>query len=191
MKILSIFGVSVLNLAMTGYYYRLIYTKKIRPSLAMWVFFTLAVGISLLSYMKAGNHSLWDNVLNTTDLFFVSSVMVSILLFGDSSTRFNRFDTGCLIVVGLIVVFWLFTQNHLITNLLVQGILIIAYFPVVNRMVKTKENHESYLIWAGMLLAAALALLSARGELAVIYSLRAVVCIALLMTLMYRTDTGN
>jgi len=173
---------------MTGYYYWLIYNKKIRPSLAMWVFFTLAVGISLVTYMKQGDHSLWDNILNTTDLFFVSSVTVSILLFGDSSTRFNRFDIGCLLFVLLILAFWLFTQNHLITNLLVQGILVIAYFPVISRMINTKVNSESYIIRGGMLLAAGLALISSKGDLAYIYSARAVISIVLLMALMFWTD---
>lgn len=188
MKTFSILSVSFLNLAMAIYYYWLIYNKKIKPALAMWVFFTLAVGISLMTYMKQGNYSLWDNVLNTTDLFFVSSVALSILLFGDRSTRFNKFDLGCVLVVVLILIFWLFTQNHLITNLMVQGILVIAYFPVLKRMATTKENNESYLIWAGMLLTSLLALISTKGGLALIYTGRAVVCIVLLMLFMIWTD---
>lgn len=188
MKTFSILSVSFLNLAMAIYYYWLIYNKKIKPALAMWVFFTLAVGISLMTYMKQGNYSLWDNVLNTTDLFFVSSIALSILLFGDRSTRFNKFDLGCVLVVILILIFWLFTQNHLITNLMVQGILVIAYFPVLKRMATTKENNESYLIWAGMLLTSLLALISTKGGLALIYTGRAVVCIVLLMMFMIWTD---
>lgn len=191
MKTLSIFSVAFLNLAMAIYYYWLIYNKKIQPALAMWAFFTLAVGISLLTYMKQGNQSLWDNVLNTTDLFFVSSVTISILLFGDRSTRFNKFDLGCMAVVLLILIFWLFTQNHYITNLLVQGILVIAYFPVISRMVTTKENNESYLLWAGMLLASLLALLSTKGGLANVYTIRAVISILLLMGLMYWVDSKH
>lgn len=173
---------------MAVYYYWLIYNKKIRPSLAMWVFFTLAVGMSLFTYMKDGQHSPWDNVLNTTDLVFVSSVTVSIVLFGDRSTRFNRFDLVCLLVVALIVVFWFITENNVVTHLMVQGILVIAYFPVVTRMIRTRENNESYLLWSGMLLAALLALLSTRGSLALIYTGRAVVCIILLMLIMARVD---
>lgn len=188
MKLISIFGVSFLNLAMIIYYYWLIYNKKIRPSLAMWVFFTLAVGMSLFAYMKQDSHSLWDNVLNTTDLFFVGSVTLSIILFGDRSTRFNRFDLGCLVVVALIVVFWFITHNHVITHLMVQGILVIAYFPVVSRMIRTKENNESYLIWGEMLLAAVLALFSTTGELAIVYTVRAVISITLLMGLMFWVD---
>ena len=188
MKLFSVFAVSALNLTLAVYYYRLISKNKIRPSLAMWVFFTLAVGMSLFTYIREDSHSIWDNVLNTTDLVFVSAVTVSILLFGDHSTRFNRFDLFCLGAVALIIAFWLITRNHLITNLLVQGILVIAYFPVVNRMLHTGENHESYLIWGGMLLTALLALLSVDGELALIYTLRAVISILLLIGLMYYTD---
>jgi hypothetical protein len=176
---------------MAIYYYWLIYNKKIRPSLAMWVFFTLAVGMSLFTFLKEGNHSPWDNVLNTTDLLFVSSVTVSIVLFGDRSTRFNRFDLGCLLVVALIVVFWFITRNNVTTHLMVQGILVIAYFPVVNRMIRTRENNESYLLWGGMLLAALLALLSTEGSLALIYTARAVVCIVMLMMIMLWVDRNK
>jgi len=111
MKLLSVFSVSVLNLILSLYYYWLIYHKKIKPSLAMWVFFTLAVGLSLITYMKEGSYSLWDNVLNTTDLFFVSTVSLSILLFGDRSSRFNRFDLFCLGAVAGIVIFWFVTKT--------------------------------------------------------------------------------
>lgn len=173
---------------MAVYYYWLIYNKKIRPSLAMWSFFTLAVGMSLITYLREGNHSPWDNILNTTDLLFVSSVTLSILLFGDPSTRFNRFDLGCLLFVALIVIFWFITDNNVITHLMVQGILVIAYFPVVNRMVRTRENNESYLLWGGMLLASVLALFSVKGSLAIVYTSRAVVCIILLMVIMAWTD---
>jgi len=188
LKLISIFGVSFLNLALAVYYYWLIYQKKIKPSLAMWVFFTLAVSMSLFAYLKQDSYSLWDNVLNTTDLFFVSSVTLSIILFGDRSTRFNRFDLGCLLVVALIVAFWFITHNHVITHLMVQGILVIAYFPVISRMIRTKENNESYLIWGGMLLAAVLALFSTTGGLAIVYTVRAVISIILLMGLMIWVD---
>jgi len=154
----------------------------------MWVFFTLAVSMSLFAYLKQDSYSLWDNVLNTTDLFFVSSVTLSIILFGDRSTRFNRFDLGCLLVVALIVAFWFITHNHVITHLMVQGILVIAYFPVISRMIRTKENNESYLIWGGMLLAAVLALFSTTGGLAIVYTVRAVISIILLMGLMIWVD---
>jgi len=154
----------------------------------MWIFFTIAVGISLTTYMKADHFSLLDNILNTTDLALTAIISIAIYLFGDHTTRFSRFDKGCLIAVSIIVLFWFVTKNHVITHTLTQGILVIAYFPVISRLWKTRENGESFLIWSGMLLAPLLSLLSSKGMLATIYSVRAIVCISILMILMLRVE---
>ena len=188
MRLFFILAVSLLDLVLAVYFYYLISRKKIRPSLAMWVFFFLAISMSLFTYLKNDEYSALDNILNTADLFFVASVTLSILIFGDAHSRFNRFDKGCLIVVAGILVFWLFTQNHYVTNILVQGILVVAYFPVVNRMVTSGENHESYLIWGGMLLAGFLAIPISEGSLAFIYITRTILSIVGLLGLMLYVD---
>lgn len=154
----------------------------------MWIFFTIAVAISLTTYMESANFSLLDNILNTTDLALTAIVSIAIYLFGDHSTRFSRFDKACLIAVLVIVVFWFITKNHFLTHALTQGILVIAYFPVLSRLWKTKKNGESFLIWTGMLLAPMLSLISSKGTLATIYSVRAIVCISVLMLLMLRVE---
>ncbi|MBV5312209.1 MAG: hypothetical protein JZU47_02875 [Prolixibacteraceae bacterium] len=185
---LSIGSVSVLNLAITCWYCWLTYKQKIKPALAMWIFFTIAVGISLLTYMKSDHFSLLDNILNTTDLALTTIVSIAIYLFGDHTTRFSRFDKGCLVAVLVIVLFWVVTKNHIVTHALTQGILVIAYFPVISRLWKTRENGESFVIWIGMLLAPVLSLLSSKGTLATIYSVRAIVCILVLLLLMLRVE---
>jgi hypothetical protein len=185
---ISIVSVSLLNLTITIWYCWLTYKQKIKPALAMWIFFTVAVGISLTTYMKSDNFSFLDNILNTTDLALTAIISGAIYLFGDHTTRFSRFDKGCLIAVAVIVLFWFITKNHIITHALTQGILVIAYFPVISRLWKTKENSESFLIWTGMLLAPVLSLLSSKGVLATIYSVRAIVCITILMLLMLRVE---
>jgi len=185
---ISIISVSLLNLAITFWYCWLTYKQRIKPALAMWIFFTIAVGISLATYMKADHFSLLDNILNTTDLALTAIISIAIYLFGDHTTRFSRFDKGCLIAVSIIVLFWFVTKNHVVTHTLTQGILVIAYFPVISRLWKTRENGESFLIWTGMLLAPALSLLSSKGSLATVYSVRAIVCISILMILMLRVE---
>lgn len=185
---ISIAGVALLNLSIAGSYCWLTYKQKIKPALAMWIFFTIAVAISLFTYLKSDNFTLWDNILNTTDLLLAVSVSVAIYFFGDHTTRFSRFDVGCLVAVMIILLFYLITKNHVITHTLTQGILIIAYFPVLSRLWKTRENGESFVVWTGMLLAPLLSLLSSKGTLATIYSVRAVVCITILMLLMLRVE---
>jgi hypothetical protein len=59
---------------------------------------------------------------------------------------------------------------------------------VISRLWKTRENGESFLIWIGMMLAPILSLLSSKGLLATIYSVRAIVCIFFLLMLMLRVE---
>lgn len=184
----SIVSVSALNLLITVWYSWLTYRQKIKPALAMWIFFTIAVAISLGTYIQSGQFSLMDNILNTTDLLLTATVTLSIIMFGDSSTRFSRFDKGCLLAVLFILVFWFVTKNYFVTHLLTQAILVIAYFPVVHRLWNTRQNSESFLIWTGMLIAPALSLLSSKGNLATIYSVRAMICVLALMALMFRVE---
>ena len=156
--------------------------------MAMWVFFSIAVGGSLVTYLSSGDYSFLDNVQNTTDLVFVVTVTVFVFIFGDRSTRFNRFDLGCLIAVLVIVVLWLIFQNHVVSNLSIQAILVIAYFPVISRMWKSKKNTESFVVWIGLFLAPCISLLSSKGVLATIYSLRAIISISFLLALMVRAE---
>jgi hypothetical protein len=178
----------LLNLAIIGYYSWLTYKQKIKPALAMWLFFTIAVAISLVTYLKSGKFSLLDNILNTADLVQVSVISIVIWFFGDHTSRFTRFDKGCLVAVMAIMLFWMVTKNHIVTHTLTQAIMVIAYFPVISRLWETHKNTESFVPWIGMLLAPVLSLLSSKGTLATIYSVRAIVCIVVLMLLMLRVE---
>jgi len=154
----------------------------------MWTFFSLAVGISLVTYFAEGNYSISDNILNVTDLILVVCVSIAILIWGDSTTRFNRFDVGCLVAVIGIIAFWAISNNHVITNYSVQTIMVISYFPVLTRMAKQKKNTEAFSIWIALLLAAGISLFASKGWLASVYAIRAIVCTGALLLLMVRIE---
>lgn len=184
MKLFSIFSVILIIIFLTIRYTTLVVQKKVKPALAMWIMFSVAVGMSLITYLAEGNYGFLDNILNTVDLIYVLTISGAIIFFGDKSSKITRFDLACLAAVLLIVVFWIFTQNHLVTNFFIQSILVIAYFPVIQRMLKTRENSESFLIWGGMLIAPVFSLLSSKGMLATVYAVRAIICVGLLLLLM-------
>ena len=191
MQHFSAITVSVINIIIATTYLVLLIKKKIKPALAMWLFFSMAVSMSLITYLKEGNYGFWDNALNTTDLFMTTFVTIAIFIFGDKSTKFNKFDLGCLGVVGLIIIFWIITQNHVLTNLGIQLILVIAYFPVIKRMLKANENTESFFVWILLMVAPFVSLISSKGSLATIYAVRAILCTGLLLLLMIRIESQN
>jgi len=191
MKEFSIISVSIINIIIGLRYCILIYKNKIKPALAMWSFFTLAVAMSLITYMAEGNFSLLDNILNTTDLILVSTVSVMIYIYGDKSSRFTSFDKGCLVAVALITLFWFITKTHYLSHIMIQGVLVIAYFPVIRRLWQSKENTEPFSVWILLMIAPIFALLSSKGILASVYSYRAIVSTGLLLILMLRIEYLN
>lgn len=184
MKTFSILSVTIITVLLAVSYISQLLKKQIKPALAMWVMFSIAVAMSLITYLKEGNYGFTDNILNSVDVIYVITVSVAIAIWGDHTSKITRFDLGCLIVVGLIVVFWLFTQNHLVTNFMIQTILVIAYFPVVKRLFETRKNTEPFLIWFGMMIAPVFSLLSSKGLLATVYSVRAIICVGTLLLIM-------
>ena len=187
-KLLVNIIVSGINVFILARYIYLLYHKRISPSLAMWTFFSLAVGISLFTYFAESHHNISDNILNFTDLILVVSVSVAILVWGDKSTRFNRFDVGCLLAVMAILVFWIISSNHVVTNYAVQSIMVISYFPVYARMSSQKQNTEAFSVWMMMMAVAGISLFASEGRLASVYAIRAIICTGTLLLLMLRIE---
>jgi len=188
MREFSIAAVVTTNVLIGVRYCWLISKGRISPALAMWVFFTIATIGSLLTYLAEGDFGLLDNILNTADIVMVGTVAIWIALFGDRSTRFTRFDLGCLAAVLIIVVVWAVTHQHVVAHSAIQAILVIAYFPVVKRMLRSNRNTESFFMWIGLLLAPIFSLLSSEGTLATVYAVRAIVCTSTLLALMIRAE---
>lgn len=187
-KLLINIIISFFNVFILSRYIYLLYHKKISPSLAMWVFFTLAIGISLFTYFADGDYNISDNILNFADFILVVGVSISILIWGDLSTRFNRFDLGCLAAVSLIIIYWAITNNHMVTNFSVQSIMVISYFPVVKRMINQKKNTEAFSVWMALFITPFISLLVNKGMLADLYAWRAILCTGIFLILMLRIE---
>lgn len=188
MRTVSIVGVLLIDLFIAVRYTVQIRRGLIRPALAMWILFTIAVGGSLATYLGDGRYTPLDNILNLSDLVLCAYVAVIVHRWGDHSTRLNRFDRSCLLAVAVIILLWAVTRRHATANLLIQAILVIAYFPVVRRLWNADRNTESFAAWTGLMLAPVLSLLSSEGELATVYAWRAIASTSALMALMARAE---
>ena len=191
MREFSIYAVISIILIIMVRYIWLLVIKEIKPALAMWLSFSVAIVMSFITYVSDGGYGFSDNIMNAADLVYVITISLAIFIFGDKSSKLTTFDIGCLAAVFIIVAFWFFTHNHKITNLLMQAILVIAYFPVVKRLLDSRENTEPFSVWIGMLVAPSIALFSSKGTLATIYSVRAIICVSLLLLLMIRIEVLN
>ena len=188
MRIVSLWGVLLINFVIGCWYIVLLRRRRISPALAMWVFFTIATVGSLVTYLAQGDFTLRDNILNAADILLVVAVSLGIVVYGDRSTRFSRFDLGCLTAVVTILIGWALTRQHVIAHSAIQAILVVAYFPVIHRLWRTRRNTESYGMWFGLMLAPVFGLLSSRGTLATVYAVRAIASSAILLMMMARVQ---
>jgi hypothetical protein len=188
MRTFSIVAVCTTNLVIGLRYVWLIRRHRISPALAMWVFFTIAVIGSLITYLSDGEYGWLDNILNSADLILCGGVAIAIAIWGDRSSRFDRFDLGCLLAVIVILVGWAVTRQHVAAHLAIQLILVVAYFPVIKRLWRSDRNTESFTMWIGLMLAPIFSLLSSKGTLATVYAVRAILSTSLLLLLMIRVE---
>ena len=88
----------------------------------------------------------------------------------------------------IIVVVWAITHRHVVAHSSIQAILVIACFPIVNRMLRSDRNTESFFMWIGLLLARIFSLVSSQGTLATVYAVRAIICTSTLLALMIQAE---
>lgn len=184
--------IALLQTAAGIIYIWLIFTKKAEPAFMTWFVFFLAVSISLTSYLlhERKKHGWRDNICNSIDALYVPLIMAAIAIHnGWSVLTLNTLEIYCLVAVICLLVIWLLTKNNLVIFIAIQGILIVGYFPTIEKLVITGINTDSFLVWGligvanfiGLLLA-----ISTRQTLAIIYTTRAAIMISIIMVLMFR-----
>ncbi len=167
------------------YYCYLILDGSVHPAFATWLIFFIAVAISFSSYLlKKGLSGWWINIQNATDVFFVTLALILIIRqSGWKIFPLNLYDKACLVLTAGIVLFWLAKRDHFRTNVATQLLLVIGYFPTLEK-IWFQANQESYFLWGSYWLASLIALIpavNARDWLAALYSTRAFVMISIVL----------
>lgn len=172
-------------------YIWMIFTKKTEPAFMTWFVFFLAVSISLTSYLlhERKKRGWRDNICNSFDVLYVPLIMTAIAIQnGWSVIVLSAFEIYYLVAVICLLIMWLYTKNHYVTFLAIQGIIIVGYFPTFEKLIATERNTESFLAWSLIGVANFIGMISAtsgRQLLPFIYAVRAVVMISIIMTLIF------
>ncbi|MEK7120651.1 MAG: hypothetical protein AAB840_01005 [Patescibacteria group bacterium] len=164
-----------------------IWKRQINPTLSTWIIFLFGTGLSLTTYTIAENHDFRSGILNTVDAVSVLVILIAIIVWGKKEVRFKPFEKWYLGGVGMIVLYGLTTGDAWSSNVFTQVLIALGYFPTIQNLVVSKRNTESFTTWSFSLIAGIFALYPAVVDgnvLAVVYSLRSIVCIMTLLSLM-------
>lgn len=191
MKDLAAFTVVALMLLFALRYGYQIRSGKVKPALSTWLTFLAGTGLSLLTYSVASEWDFKSGILNVSDVLVVALVILATLRWSSLHMMFRPFEKWYLLGAGVIVLFWVSSGDSFTSNLMVQMLIFIGYFPTIHKLVAEKENTESYSSWGLALLAVTIACYPAMvggNTLATVYALRSVVMVSVVLSLMLWCD---
>lgn len=138
-------------------YVRRAWIRETNPVLATWILMTVVLVLSFWMYWDSPQKSWTGNIAVTSGL-----VNIFIILFGVIAVNihystlriaFDRVQQWCLAGGAGIFLFWLVTDQPLISYILVQCIALIAYFATAKRLWRTRRSTEPMFLWVAVLLA--------------------------------------
>jgi hypothetical protein len=159
------------------------------PTLSTWIIVAVATSLNVASYLVAPRVDVLSGVLGLTDTLVSWLILIVTVRTAGFKLTFQTFEKYYLIGAGCIVLFWIISRDAFLTNLLMQVLLTIGCSSTIQSLLYAKENHESFIFWGLGLIAVTLSLYPAAVDgnlLAVLYSLRSIVIVCVILSLMLR-----
>jgi hypothetical protein len=191
MKGLIAIAVAVILIAGSLPYGYQIARRHVVPTLSTWIIFVVATSLNVASYLVATRGDVLSGVLGLTDALVCWGILLVTVLSAGGRWQWQTFEKYYLIAAGVIVVGWILSRNAFITNVLMQLLLTGGCAATIQRLLSAHENPESFLFWGLVLVAATLSLYPAAVEgnlLALIYSIRSIVIVGVILSLMVRVQ---
>jgi len=188
-KVFAIITLSLMAVANIWYCYLAI-KGVTHPTLMTWVMFFFAVVLSFSTYWSSKEHDLLNNVCNVGDLILVLCVIIVIAFFSNNiRLSINRTEVICLSLSAVVFIFWRITKTHELSNIFIQIIMVIAYFPTFHQLITVSGISESPIAWSVNWLSALSGVITGvlgKDKLAIIYSGRSFVMITILLILILK-----
>jgi len=182
-------AVAVVLIAASLPYMYQISRRQVLPTLSTWIILVVATSLNVVSYLVATRVDIISGVLGLTDALVCWFILIVTVMSAGLKMQFQTFEKYYLTGAGVIVLFWIVSRSAFITNLLMQLLITIGCSSTIQSLLYANENHESFIFWGLVLVAASLSLYPAAVDgnlLAVIYSIRSIIILCVILSLMLR-----
>jgi len=185
-------AVAVILIAASLLYGYQIARRHVVPTLSTWIIFVVATNLNVASYLVATHGDVVSGALGLTDALVCWGILLVTVLSTGFKMQWQTFEKYYLIASGVIVVFWTISRSAFITNVLMQLLITVGCSATIQSLLYADENHESFLFWGLVLVAATLSLYPAAVDgnlLALIYAIRSIVIVGVILSLMLRVHS--
>lgn len=185
---IAIVVVVILIAASLPYVYQ-ISRKQVSPTLSTWIILVVATSLNVASYLVATGADIASGTFGLADAFVCWFILIVSVIANGLKMQLRTYEMYYLTAAGVIVLFWMISRSAFTTNLLMQILITIGCSSTIQSLLYADENHESFLFWGLVLVAAILSLYPAAVDgnlLALIYSIRSVSVLCVILALMFR-----
>jgi hypothetical protein len=182
-------AVAVILIAASLPYVYQISRRQVWPTLSTWIILVVATNLNVASYLVATRADVISGVLGLADALVCWFILIVTVISAGLKMQLQTFEKYYLTGAVVIVLFWLVSRSAFITNLLMQLLITIGCSSTIQSLLYANENHESFIFWGLVLVAAILSLYPAALDgnlLAVIYSIRSIIILCVILSLMLR-----
>lgn len=182
-------AVAVILIAGSLPYVYQISRRQVLPTLSTWIILVVATSLNVASYLVATRADVISGVLGVTDALVSWLILIVAVFSARLKIKFQTFEKYYLAGAGVIVLFWIVSRNAFTTNLLMQLLITIGCLSTIQSLLYANENHESFIFWGLVLVASSISLYPAAvggNLLALIYSIRSMVILCVILSLMLR-----
>ena len=175
-----------MSLLATWYIYK-IFTGKVRPALSTWIILFTGTSLSLITYLLASDWNFTGNFVNVMDPLIDMAIILTIVFWSKTKIKFDSFEKWYLATGGLITLFWILSNNPFVSNLLIQALIFVAYFPTIQKLIIEKTKTESYFLWSIMIFTGVVAIFPvvvSGNLLSIIYTGRTILMPSIIIFLM-------
>jgi len=183
--------VTIIILSFASWYSWQTYKKLIKPALSTWLIMLTGSILSLFTYFSESNWDISSGILNMADTFGITLIIISIVTWSDTKFRLRSFEKRYLGAAFGILLFWIVSGNPFVSNILLQLLMVIGYFPTIQKLIFEKKNSESFSSWIIAMSASLFALIpaiSGKQILSIIYVGRSIVMMGIILLMMSYFD---
>lgn len=181
------------------WYVGLVIANRIKTVVASWIVSTVALTLSMVTYIGSPDANWLGGSLNAASMFAVFSTLVAVYArarHNGECVIFNSFQKRCLVASAGITILWIaivwgMNGNGIVPNLLTQLLLVISYAMLIVKFWKAEKNTESLFTWWCVFIASVIAIYTAfkkNDALAFVYAVRSTVMCGILIYALHRIE---
>lgn len=136
---------SIFNLLSGGTYFLQVLKNESVPNPSTWLIWVVVTAMNTFSYFLVSEGNLWVSLASIVLAIEIFLIFVLSLLKGKFS-RLNTIDIISLAFALIIGVFWKISGNFLISNICLQILFAISFYPTIHGLL-TKRAQEKPIPW--------------------------------------------